>query len=120
MRSSRNDDDNDGDNDEVATRVKLEVDIDDDEVDAFVIEREANRRVNDRLMLPRRVATSISQTVTALAWTYIILGFVLNSFGYAFVRDGTGGGFRIDTVETRMFQEEVVRSMRTSAEGKRE
>lgn len=83
-----------------------------DEVDAFIIEQEANRRVNDRLMLPRRVATSFSQTVGALAWTFIISGIILNFFGYAYVKDDTYG-YRIDTIERKMFQEEVVRSMRS-------
>jgi hypothetical protein len=109
MRSKRNDEDTDN--------VK-EISIDnsekqlDDDVDAFIAEQEATRRVNDRLLLPRRIATSFSKTVGALAYTFIISGFVLNFFGYAYVRDETYG-FRVDTLEKKMFQEEVVRSMRS-------
>lgn len=82
-----------------------------DEVDAFIVEQEANRRINDRLLFPQKVATSISKTVNALALSFIIFGFILNVFGYAYVRDENG--LRIDTMDAKRFQDEIVRSMRS-------
>lgn len=89
------------------------VDTEDDPVDAFIAEREAGRKVAQRLMFPRMVATSISQAITALGWGFLIASFILQTLGYAFVPDNHGG-FRIDTLEKLQFQEEIQRSMRDS------
>jgi hypothetical protein len=82
-----------------------------EEVDAFLLEQEASRRMRERLMFPGRVATSISKTITAMAWSFVIFGFVLNFVGYGYVMDKDG--WRIDTLEASMFQREIVRSMRS-------
>ncbi|KAL3923379.1 MAG: hypothetical protein SGILL_001688, partial [Bacillariaceae sp.] len=77
-----------------------------DPVDAFVTEQQAGRKVAERLMFPRMVATSISKTVTAFGWGFVILSIVLQNLGYALISDNHGG-FQIGTLEQRHFQEEM-------------
>jgi hypothetical protein len=97
---------NDSDDD-----IKTTKDDDDyDPVDVFIAEQEASRKVANRLMLPRMVATSISQTISAFAWTFLILSFVLQICGYSFMMDESG--LRIDTLEARQFQEEITKNMK--------
>jgi hypothetical protein len=98
---------NDSNDDTLTTK---DDDEDDDPVDVFIAEQEASKKVAKRLMLPRMVATSISQTVSAFAWTFLILSFVLQIFGYSFIMDESG--LHIDTLEARQFQEEITKSMK--------
>ena len=107
IMAQKNSNDSDKDN---KTTTKEDDDEDDDSVDVFIAEQEASRKVAKRLMLPRMVATSISQTVSAFAWTFLILSFVLQIFGYSFIMDE--GGLHIDTLEARQFREEIMKSTR--------
>jgi hypothetical protein len=91
----------------------IEDDPEDDPVHAFIAEQEAGRKVAQRLMFPRVLATSIGQAITALGWGFLIASFILQTLGYAFVSDNHGG-FRIDTLEKLQFQEEIQRSMKDS------
>jgi hypothetical protein len=81
-----------------------------DELDDFRVEQEAGRKVAHRLMLPRMIVTSISQSISALAWGFLLVSFILQIFGYAFVMDSFG--FRIDTLEARQFQDEIMKSVK--------
>lgn len=86
-------------------------DKEDDPVDAFRAEQEAAQKVANRLMMPRVILTSISQTITALGWTFLIVSFILQALGYALVMDDTTG-LRIDTLDAQIFQQEVTKSMK--------
>ncbi|KAL7502101.1 hypothetical protein ACHAWX_000456 [Stephanocyclus meneghinianus] len=51
------------------------------------IELESSIRRKNAMLLPQR----ISQAVSTLAWTFVIVGILLNQFGYAYIRDPSGG-----------------------------
>jgi hypothetical protein len=91
---------------------KNKMDEEDDPIDEFIAEQEASRRVTQRLMFPRLVASSISQTVTAMAWLFLISSFVLQALGYSFIVDDAG--LRIDTLEAKQFQDEIAKSIKES------
>jgi hypothetical protein len=55
--------------------------------------------------------TSISQTITAFGWGFLVLNFILQALGYALVSDDSTG-IRIDTLDAQKFQQEVVRSIK--------
>ncbi|KAG7346762.1 hypothetical protein IV203_005831 [Nitzschia inconspicua] len=87
-----------------------DIDEGEDPVDAFRAEQEAAQKVGKRLMMPRVILTSISQTITAFGWTFLIITFVLQALGYALVMDDSTG-LRIDTLDAQKFQQEVTKSM---------
>jgi hypothetical protein len=69
-------------------------------------EEESSKKVFDNLMAGRGVGT----IVTGAGWTFVVIGFILQMFGYDYVvRDGR---VTIDTVEARQFQMEVNKSMK--------
>jgi hypothetical protein len=86
-------------------------DQEEDPVDAFRAEQEAAQKVARRLMMPRIIVASISQTITALCWTFLIVTFVLQALGYALVVEDVTG-LRIDTLDAQKFQQEVAKSMK--------
>jgi len=71
------------------------------------MEARASKRINDRLMLPYR----IGEVLTNTAWFVVLLGVVLNGFGYAYIR-GANGFITIGTLEERNFQIEMNKSTR--------
>jgi hypothetical protein len=83
----------------------------DDLVDAFRAEEEASQKVTRRLIMPRVIMKSISQTITAIGWSFLVVSFVLQALGYALVLDDSTG-LRIDTLDAQNFQQEVNRSIR--------
>ncbi|KAG7364618.1 hypothetical protein IV203_037820 [Nitzschia inconspicua] len=87
-----------------------DIDEAEDPVDAFRAEQEAAQKVGKRLMMPRVILTSISQTITAFGWTFLIVTFILQALGYALVMDDSTG-LRIDTLDAQKFQQEVTKSM---------
>ena len=73
----------------------------------FEKEEQASRKTMNNLLLPSR----LNDAVTATLYGLVILGLVLNIFGYDYyLKDGQ---FVIDTLENRQFENEVRRAMRT-------
>lgn len=70
-------------------------------------EREAAQKLSNRLLLPDRIGKAVNATLYA----FVILGFLLNLFGFAYVRK-PDGSLSIGTMETRKFQEEINRTMK--------
>mmetsp|Transcript_4174 Transcript_4174/g.7619 ORF Transcript_4174/g.7619 Transcript_4174/m.7619 type:complete len:152 (-) Transcript_4174:35-490(-) len=91
--------------------LKEEDDDDEDPVEVFLAMEEASKRTTSRLMLPRMIATSISQSVTYAAYAFLIFCFALNVAGYSLINDGKGT-LSIGTFEERAFQIEVAKSAR--------
>ena len=58
------------------------------------LERQSSIQRKNAMLLPQR----ISQATGILAWTFVIVGIVLNTLGYAYVRD-PGGGIGIGTLK---------------------
>lgn len=67
-----------------------------------------NRKNN--MLLPQR----ISQAVTTLGWTFVVTGIVLNSLGFAWVKNPEGG-LGIGTLDQRDFQREMYRRSSSSS-----
>jgi len=88
---------------------KEEMSTDDPIVEYYQAEEEASRKINNRLMLPRILMTTMSQIITSLAYGFLILSFSLNLMGYSLIAND-GSGFRIGTLEERRFQMEVIKS----------
>jgi hypothetical protein len=93
------------------SRQKQQRNDDDDPVDEYRAEEEASQKVARRLMMPRVIMTSISQTITAFGWGFLVVTFVLQALGYALVLDDSAG-LRIDTLDAQNFQQEVIRSVK--------
>jgi hypothetical protein len=72
------------------------------------IENRATRGVWFRLMMPYEV----SRYVTTALWTFVVVGFLLNFAGYAWVWDGHQ--LTIDTLAQRQFQQEINRAAKSS------
>lgn len=68
-------------------------------------ERRAARDLNNRLLLPDRIGKAVNTTLYA----FVILGIILNIFGFAFVRK-SDGSLTIDTIAARRFQNEISRT----------
>jgi hypothetical protein len=69
-------------------------------------EEESSKKVFNNLTAGNGLGT----IVTGAGWTFVVIGFILNMFGYDYVvRDGR---VTIDTVEARQFQMEVNKSMK--------
>jgi hypothetical protein len=51
------------------------------------MELESSMRRKNVMLLPQR----LSQAVSTLAWTFVIVGIILNQLGYAYIRDPSGG-----------------------------
>jgi hypothetical protein len=69
-------------------------------------EIKASKKTMDNLLLPRR----INNAITATLYAFVIIGVVLNLFGYDYyVKDGE---FVIDTLDKRRFENEIRRVMR--------
>jgi len=81
-----------------------------DPVEEFLAMEEASNRVNQRLMMPRMIFSSIGKTVQFLAYGYLILSFTLGAFGYAIINDGDM--IRIGSLEERDFLMEIAKSMK--------
>ncbi|KAL7552551.1 hypothetical protein ACHAWF_015782 [Thalassiosira exigua] len=81
----------------------------DPELSKMEFDSSMNRK--NAMLLPQR----ISQAVTVLAWSFVIGGIILNSLGYAWVRD-PAGGIGVGTVDERNFQREVMRERRREPE----
>jgi hypothetical protein len=73
-------------------------------------EQQAARDLENRLLLPNR----IGKAVNVLLYTFVILGFVLNLFGLAYVKSPDGWSVTIDTIEARRFQDEINRTTKTT------
>jgi len=54
---------------------------------------------------------NISRAITTLGWAFVIGGFVLNSVGYAWVKN-PAGGLGVGTLDERDFQREIMREER--------
>jgi hypothetical protein len=69
-------------------------------------EEESSKKVFNNLTAGNGLGT----VVTGAGWAFVVIGFILNMFGYDYVvRDGR---VTIDTVEARQFQMEVNKSMK--------
>ena len=68
------------------------------------IEREASKKVASRLLFSWNLQEAISKT----AWAFVLIGFLLNLFGYDYVFNQESGTLRIDTIENKHFQQELV------------
>jgi len=88
---------------------EVDMNTDDPIVEYYQAEEEASRKINRRLMLPRILMTTVTQTITSLAYGFLILSFALNLMGYSLIANDDSG-FRIGTLEERRFQMEVIRS----------
>jgi hypothetical protein len=69
-------------------------------------EQKAARDLDNRLLLPNR----IGKAVNVLLYTFVILGYILNLFGLAYVKSPDGWSVTIDTIEARRFQDEINRT----------
>jgi hypothetical protein len=69
-------------------------------------EQKATRDLNNRLLLPDRIGKAVNVTLYA----FVILGFILNLFGFAYVRK-PDGSLTIDTMDARRFQDEINRTV---------
>eukprot|EP00585_Thalassiosira_rotula_P011327 CAMPEP_0196133444 /NCGR_PEP_ID=MMETSP0910-20130528/2669_1 /TAXON_ID=49265 /ORGANISM="Thalassiosira rotula, Strain GSO102" /LENGTH=152 /DNA_ID=CAMNT_0041393171 /DNA_START=180 /DNA_END=638 /DNA_ORIENTATION=+ len=78
------------------------------------IEFKSSMKRKNNILLPQR----ISQAVTTLGWAFVIGGFVLNSVGFAWVKDPSGG-IGIGTLDERDFQREIVRERRKDIKGEK-
>jgi len=96
-------------NDDAKSLDEVEINTDDPIVEYYQAEEEASRKINRRLMLPRILMTTVTQTITSLAYGFLILSFALNLMGYSLIANDDSG-FRIGTLEERRFQMEVIRS----------
>mmetsp|Transcript_14135 Transcript_14135/g.29461 ORF Transcript_14135/g.29461 Transcript_14135/m.29461 type:complete len:159 (-) Transcript_14135:1094-1570(-) len=81
-----------------------------DPVEEFLAIQEASNKVTQRLMMPRMIMASISQSITYAAYAFLIFSFALNVAGYSLIRDGDS--IRIGTFEDRAFQMEIMNSMK--------
>lgn len=75
------------------------------------MEFDASMNRKNKLFLPGR----ISAAVTTLGWLFVGGGIILNSLGYAWVRDPSGG-IGVGTLDERAFQREVMREQRRAAQ----
>lgn len=57
-----------------------------------------SKRFYNNIMIPY----NLSKAISSLFWCFVALGFLLNSFGYGYVR-GNDGFIKIDTLENRDF-----------------
>lgn len=80
------------------------------------VEREASQKVASSLLFPWR----LQEVVTKTAWTFVLIGFLLNLFGYDYVFDKQNYSLRIDTIENKQFQQELVRHPKPKASTRRE
>lgn len=80
-----------------------------DRLEEFRAMEEANRKVTNRLMLPRTIMTTIGETIRYSAYAFLIGSFALNIAGYSVIRDGDM--IRIGTLEERDFQTEIIKSV---------
>mmetsp|Transcript_24526 Transcript_24526/g.52015 ORF Transcript_24526/g.52015 Transcript_24526/m.52015 type:complete len:207 (+) Transcript_24526:195-815(+) len=71
------------------------------------LEFDSSTNRKNSMLLPQR----ISQAVTALGWSFVIGGIILNSLGFAWVKDPSGG-IGIGTLDERDFQRELMREGR--------
>jgi len=81
----------------------------DAEVGDYEAQEEAAKKTMDRIMLPRRIGSAVSSTITAFAYAFLIATFALNMFGYSLV---TNGSLQIVTLEEKAFRDEVVKAQR--------
>ena len=68
----------------------------------------------NQILLPQR----ISEAVTTLGWFFVIGGFILNTVGFAWVKNPSGG-IGIGTLDERDFQREIMREGRRNDEGEK-
>lgn len=66
-------------------------------------ERQAAKNLQNRLLLPNQIGKAINIAL----YTFVIVGFLLELNGYAYVR--TENGISIGTLQDRQFQEEMNR-----------
>ncbi|KAL9179397.1 hypothetical protein ACHAXT_008687 [Thalassiosira profunda] len=85
----------------------------DPELRQLEFESAVSRRNN--MLLPQR----ISAAVTTLGWLFVGGGIILNSLGYAWVKDPSGG-IGIGTLDERDFQKEVMREKRKGLDENKE
>lgn len=76
------------------------------------VEREASRKVASSLMF----TWNLQEALTKTAWTFVLVGFILNIFGYDYVFDKDNLSLRIDTIENKQFQQEVVKASKNRYE----
>jgi len=100
------------DGDDEQEKPSIDADDSEDADDAeknqvLLTEEEVSKRVFDRLMLPDRIGSFLN----GAAWTFVAVGFLLQVFGYAYVRDDDGL-IRIGTLEEQQFKREVMNSMK--------
>ena len=82
-----------------STESELEKNLDDKESTSYTweelqadpelsqLERKSSMQRKNAMLLPQR----ISQATGILAWTFVIVGIILNTLGYAYIRDPSGG-----------------------------
>jgi hypothetical protein len=109
MQDDDDDDDDDADDDD-----KEEKDKPMTPAEISAMEAESSRKVSGRLELPGR----IGEAVSAAAYLFVACGLLLNFFGYAYVLQDNHT-IRIDTLENRQFQVELIKSMKESANERR-
>lgn len=99
----RNDDEA-AEDDEKAARAPKKVADDADSME------QNDQAVMNRLLMPYRMSEALSTAVTQSFIFFIVMGFLLQSLGYAYIVDD--GQFRIGTIEDRQFRDEIVRDIK--------
>ena len=70
-------------------------------------EQAADKRIRDSMLLPFRLGRAIN----FLGWSFLISIFVLEYFGYGYMKNPDGPGVLVVTLEERAFQSELRRSV---------
>mmetsp|Transcript_25672 Transcript_25672/g.47210 ORF Transcript_25672/g.47210 Transcript_25672/m.47210 type:complete len:210 (-) Transcript_25672:120-749(-) len=78
------------------------------------LEFDSSMNRKNKILLPQR----ISEAVTTLGWSFVIGGFILNTVGFAWVKNPSGG-IGIGTLDERDFQREIMREGRRKDEGEK-
>jgi hypothetical protein len=73
---------------------------------------EVNRRATQKPQGSLAFFDDLSRAISAAAWTFLILGFLLKIFGYDFVMKDNR--LTIDTMEASQFRREVIKASRNT------
>ena len=70
-------------------------------------EEEASNRLMNRLLLPSK----LGHANNAAAFLFVIIGYLLNFFGYTYMKD-SNGNFCVNTLDATLFQDKINKSSR--------
>jgi hypothetical protein len=83
------------------------------DLETSLVEQQQSNKVWNSLMAPYAIGGVLTDVITKLGWTFVLVGFLLEAFGYSYmIRDGQ---LTIDTLDNRQFQEELTRGIKESA-----